>query len=107
MATATARLAASCPTIYRSNSFTICRGVSSATRSLLKYLFQFFNLNIPIRVNAQVGSDLQSGANDLGGSQIGMQHQSASRRRGVSASGADCCHPVARLNHVAGPAQEQ
>ena len=37
MATATARLAASWPTMYRSSSWTICRGVnSSATAYLLK-----------------------------------------------------------------------
>src|SRR5260370_28211574 len=99
MATATARLAASWPTMYRSSSCTICRGVRSATVGLPRGCIgcmgpivpmdhsQFLDLNIRIRKDTQVRGDLQGGADDLGRGQVRMGHESAGDGEGVAAAG--------------------
>src|SRR5207248_2485301 len=97
MAMATAFLAASWPTMYRSSSCTIWRGVNSATvhlqiadcrlqiadlnsnlqSAVCNLQSQFFHFNVPIRVNAQVAGDFHAGTDDLGGAQLGVDQQGA------------------------------
>src|SRR5262245_20738190 len=118
MAIATARLAASCPTIYLSSSAKIWRGVISATetstfsgqstasarRGLAAKQSQLLYLDIPIRINAQIRRDLQGFADDVGGGQVGVNHQGAGGGLGVGAAGADGGDAVGRLDDVAGAA---
>src|SRR5438876_827298 len=71
-AIATAFFAGPCPTMYRSSSSTIWRGV----RSCMALLSYRLNHNLVVRVDTQAARDLEGFSRDGLGGQIGVTHQS-------------------------------
>src|SRR5262249_19410765 len=103
IATATARLAASCPTMYRSNSATICRGVRLIMAPLdlprrkaeaMRYCpwptkSDFDDFDVSIRIDANIGGDFQAGSDDLGGAKTALLSKGAGRRQCIRAARTD------------------
>src|SRR5947209_17110269 len=75
MATATAFLAAPWPTMYLSSSATTWRGVRSGMRTFRYLLIDDFDLEVAIRVDAQIRRDAEGRFGDLAGVAGRMQRQ--------------------------------
>src|SRR5262252_5786110 len=100
-AMATARLAASWPTMCLSSSCTICRGVSDDMRLSSGALAQLLDENVAIGVDADVGSDVERALDDAARVELGALEQRARGRERVLAAGADRSHIVLGLDHIA------
>src|SRR5215831_8873914 len=101
-AMATARLAASWPTMCLSSSCTIWRGVSDDMGlSSSGALAQLLDENVAIGVDADIGSDVERALDDAARVELGALEQSARRGERVLAARADRSHIVLGLDHIA------
>src|SRR5262245_59553025 len=106
-ATATARLAARWPTMYRSSSSTIARGVNDSAFFEGMVTSQLLEGGFVVGVDADVRGDPQRPFGDLAGRQLGLRQEGAGRSQRVGATRAHRRGVGVRLDHVAGAGQEQ
>src|SRR5579871_941625 len=86
-AIATARLAAACPTMCLSSSWTISRGVICVMRVLRGR--EDLEREVAVRVDADVGGDAERALDDRGRAESGVLQKRPRRGLGVGAAGAD------------------